>query len=49
MSGVLRTGRPPRSGRPRPGTGWEQVLLDAYGIKPDAERTRYYRLLWDLG
>jgi len=25
------------------------VLLDAYGIKPDAERTRYYRLLWDLG
>jgi kanamycin kinase len=31
------------------GTGWEQVLLDAYGIKPDAERTRYYRLLWELG
>ncbi len=31
------------------GPGWEQVLLDAYGIKPDAERTRYYRLLWDLG
>jgi aminoglycoside phosphotransferase len=25
------------------------VLLDAYGIKPDAERTRYYRLLWELG
>jgi len=25
------------------------VLLDAYGIKPDAERTRYYRLLWDRG
>ena len=31
------------------GPGWEQVLLDAYGIKPDVERTRYYRLLWDLG
>jgi len=31
------------------GTGWEQVLLDAYGIKPDAERTCYYRLLWELG
>ena len=30
------------------GPGWEQVLLDAYGIKPDAERTRYYRLLWEL-
>jgi kanamycin kinase len=31
------------------GPGWEQLLLDAYGIKPDAERTRYYRLLWELG
>jgi kanamycin kinase len=31
------------------GPGWEQVLLDAYGIKLDAERTRYYRLLWELG
>jgi len=31
------------------GPGWEQVLLDAYGIKPDAERTRYYRMLWELG
>jgi kanamycin kinase len=31
------------------GPGWEQALLDAYGIKPDAERTRYYRLLWELG
>jgi kanamycin kinase len=30
------------------GPGWEQVLLDAYGIAPDAERTRYYRLLWEL-
>ena len=31
------------------GPGWEQVLIDAYGIKPDAQRTRYYRLLWELG
>jgi kanamycin kinase len=31
------------------GPGWEQVLLDAYGIKLDVERTRYYRLLWELG
>ena len=26
----------------------EQLLLDAYGIAPDPERARYYRLLWDL-
>jgi kanamycin kinase len=31
------------------GPGWERLLLDAYGVKPDAERTRYYRLLWELG
>jgi aminoglycoside phosphotransferase len=31
------------------GPGWEELLLDAYGIEPDAERTRYYRLLWELG
>ena len=31
------------------GPGWEAHLLDAYGIAPDDERTRYYRLLWDLG
>jgi aminoglycoside phosphotransferase len=30
------------------GPGWEPLLLDSYGIKPDPERTRYYRLLWDL-
>jgi kanamycin kinase len=30
------------------GPGWERTLLDAYGIAPDPERTRYYRLLWDL-
>jgi kanamycin kinase len=31
------------------GPGWEGPLLDAYGIGPDPGRTRYYRLLWDLG
>lgn len=31
------------------GPGWEAQLLDAYGIEPDPERIRYYRLLWDLG
>ena len=31
------------------GPGWEDVLLAAYGVDPDPVRTRYYRLLWDLG
>ena len=31
------------------GPGWDRLLLDAYGVKPDPERIRYYRLLWDLG
>lgn len=31
------------------GPGWETRLLDAYGISPDPDRTRYYRLLWDVG
>lgn len=30
------------------GPGWDRLLLDAYGVRPDPERTRYYRLLWDL-
>jgi kanamycin kinase len=30
------------------GPGWEEPLLAAYGVDPDAERTAYYRLLWDL-
>ncbi|HEY0934742.1 MAG TPA: aminoglycoside 3'-phosphotransferase [Trebonia sp.] len=30
------------------GPGWEGLLLSAYGVRPDAERSRYYRLLWDL-
>jgi kanamycin kinase len=29
--------------------GWDIPLLDAYGVAPDPARTRYYRLLWDLG
>jgi kanamycin kinase len=31
------------------GPGWDTALLDAYGVEDDPERTRYYRLLWDLG
>lgn len=31
------------------GPGWDRLLLDAYGIEPDPDRIRYYRLLWDLG
>lgn len=31
------------------GPRWEQHLLDAYGIPPDPDRIRYYRLLYDLG
>lgn len=30
------------------GTGWEDRLLDAYGVDRDPARTAYYRLLWDL-
>jgi kanamycin kinase len=31
------------------GPGWESRLLAAYGVSDDPARTRYYRLLWDLG
>jgi kanamycin kinase len=31
------------------GPGWEGALLNAYGVAPDPERSRYYRLLWDIG
>jgi aminoglycoside phosphotransferase len=31
------------------GEGFEELLLDAYGVEPDPTRTAYYRLLWDLG
>lgn len=30
------------------GPGWDDLLLDTYGIAADPERTAYYRLLWDL-
>jgi aminoglycoside phosphotransferase len=30
------------------GPGYEEILLDAYGIGPDPDRTAFYRLLWDL-
>ena len=30
------------------GPGWDTLLLDAYGVRPDPDRTRYYRLLYDL-
>ena len=30
------------------GPGWEQALLDAYGVDPDPLRTAWYRLLWDM-
>lgn len=31
------------------GPGWEDALLDAYGVAADRQRMAYYRLLWDLG
>jgi kanamycin kinase len=30
------------------GPGWEEPLLEAYGVEPDPARTAYYRLLWEL-
>ena len=30
------------------GPGWEEALIEAYGVEPDWERLRYYRLLWQL-
>lgn len=29
------------------GPGWEDALIDAYGIAPDRERLAYYRGLWN--
>ena len=29
------------------GPGWENALLEAYGVEADPQRTAYYRLLWD--
>jgi kanamycin kinase len=31
------------------GPGWEHVLIAAYGVEPDPERTRLYRELWGSG
>jgi kanamycin kinase len=31
------------------GPGWTADLLTVYGVKNDPVRTRYYRLLYDLG
>jgi kanamycin kinase len=31
------------------GPGWVLTVYDAYGIEPDPERIRYFRLLWALG
>lgn len=31
------------------GPGWEELLLDAYGVDADPKRIAYNRLLWDLG
>jgi kanamycin kinase len=30
------------------GPGWEEPLFEAYGVEPDWDRIRYYRLLWDV-
>lgn len=30
------------------GPDWENLLYDSYGIDPDLEKIRFYRLLWDL-
>jgi len=30
------------------GEGHQQELFDAYGIRPDLDRIRYYRALWEL-
>jgi aminoglycoside phosphotransferase len=30
------------------GPGWEEPLLEAYGVRADPERIMYYRLLWEL-
>lgn len=29
------------------GPGWEDAVIEAYGIEPDRERLAYYRALWD--
>ena len=29
------------------GTGWEDTLIEAYGVDPDRDRLAYYRRLWN--
>ena len=29
------------------GPGWEDTLIEAYGVAPDRERLEYYRRLWN--
>ncbi|OAN33092.1 aminoglycoside 3'-phosphotransferase [Microbacterium sp. H83] len=29
------------------GPGWEDLLIEAYGVEPDRERLAYYRRLWN--
>lgn len=29
------------------GPGWEDALIEAYGVEPDRERLAYYRELWN--
>lgn len=29
------------------GAGWDDVLIEAYGVEPDRERLEYYRRLWN--
>ncbi|MGN7949783.1 phosphotransferase [Microbacterium sp. 22215] len=29
------------------GPGWEDALIEAYGVEPDRERLEYYRRLWN--
>ena len=31
------------------GPGWEANVFSSYGIEPDEEKIRFYRLLWELG
>jgi kanamycin kinase len=30
------------------GAGWVATLYDSYGIDPDEEKIRFYRILWGL-
>ncbi|HVB70627.1 MAG TPA: aminoglycoside 3'-phosphotransferase [Acidimicrobiales bacterium] len=30
------------------GPGWEDTVYEAYGVAPDHEKIRYYRLLWEF-